>query len=92
MSARDEKLIQMRRVYNTPQGREVLVDELDELGLFGTFQSDPGSVALLNHGFRKLVLLGVDFQTRAGRLTFVEAILGIEPQLDDPLNPTEEGK
>jgi hypothetical protein len=92
MSERDDLLILQRRVYNTPHGREVLVNELDELGLFGTFRSDPGSVALLNHAFRKLVLLGVDFQTREGRLAFVEAILGIEPQLDDPLTPTEEGK
>lgn len=91
MSERDDVLIRSRRVYNTPQGREVLVDELDELGLFGSFASDPGSVALLNHAFRKLVLLGVDFQSRRGRLAFVEAILGVEPELDDPLNP-EEGK
>ncbi len=91
MSQRDEQMILNRRVYNTPHGREALVDELDELGLFGSFSSDPGSVALLNHAFRKLVLLGVDFQTRRGRLAFVEAILGIEPNLDDPLNP-EEGK
>ncbi len=91
MSQRDDRLINARRVYNTPQGREELVDELDELGLFGAFSSDPGSVALLNHAFRKLVVLGVDFQTRAGRLAFVEAILGLEPRLDEPLNP-EEGK
>ena len=89
MSVRDDQMINARRVYNTPHGREVLVDELDELGLFGSFASDPGSVALLNHAFRKLVLLGLDFQSRSGRLAFVEAMLGIEPNLDDSLNPKE---
>jgi hypothetical protein len=84
-------VINFRRVFNTPHGREVLVQRWDDMGLFGTFQNDAGSVALLNQVFHEFTLLGVDFQTHAGRLTFVETLLGIEPQLDDPLNP-EEGK
>jgi hypothetical protein len=93
LSARDDKILIYRRTFCTPWGMETLADILEELGFFQrTEVNDAEGVALVNQARRMLVNCGLDFQTPADRQRFVEAILGVEPTLDDPISTPKEGK